>query len=52
MAEAGETEFDEDEYIEPVLLSEAEMDELIRSGGVSDAKTLAAWMLFKAIGGV
>ncbi|MDF7807201.1 NUDIX hydrolase [Pontiellaceae bacterium B12219] len=44
----GATSFDEDERIETVLLSEAEMDERIRNGGVADAKTLAAWMLYKA----
>jgi ADP-ribose pyrophosphatase len=43
----GATSFDEDERIETVLLSETEMDELIRNGGVADAKTLAAWMLYK-----
>lgn len=46
--EQGSTSFDDDERIETVLLSESEMDELIRSGGVADAKTLAAWMLYKA----
>ena len=44
----GETSFDEDERIETVILSESEMDELIRTGGVADGKTLAAWMLYKA----
>ena len=46
--EQGATDLDEDEYIEPVILSEAEMDAMIRNGEVSDAKTLAAWMLYKA----
>jgi len=46
--EQGATAFDEDEHIETVILSEDEMDEMIRDGRVSDAKTLAAWMLFKA----
>lgn len=45
--EQGATSFDEDERIETVILSESEMDELIRNGGVSDAKTLAAWMLYR-----
>jgi ADP-ribose pyrophosphatase len=43
----GATSFDEDERIETVIMSESEMDELIRNGGVADAKTLAAWMLYK-----
>jgi len=46
----GETAFDEDERIELVFLAESEMDERIRAGGVKDAKTLAAWMLFKLSG--
>ena len=44
----GETSFDEDERIEVVILSEPEMDQMIRDQQVADAKTLAAWMLFKA----
>ena len=44
----GETSFDEDERIETVLLSEAEMDAMIRNNEIADAKTLAAWMLYKA----
>ncbi|QBG46893.1 NUDIX hydrolase [Verrucomicrobia bacterium S94] len=47
-AEPGAVSFDDDERIETVLLTEEEMDALIRSGGVADAKTLAAWMLYKA----
>jgi ADP-ribose pyrophosphatase len=47
-SDQGATSFDEDERIETVILAESEMDELIRSGGVADAKTLAAWMLYKA----
>ena len=43
----GATSFDEDERIETVLLTESEMDDRIRSGGVADGKTLAAWMLYK-----
>jgi ADP-ribose pyrophosphatase len=46
--EPGETDFDLDEQIETVLVTEQEMDELIRSGKVQDAKTLAAWALYKA----
>jgi len=48
VSEQGATAFDEDEHIEPVILTEAEMDEMIRAGEVDDAKTLAAWMLYKA----
>jgi ADP-ribose pyrophosphatase len=45
--EPGETDFDQDENIETVLVTEQEMDDLIRAGKVHDAKTLAAWMLYK-----
>ena len=45
--EPGETDFDHDEYIETVLLTEEEMDAMIRDGKVKDAKTLAAWQLYK-----
>ena len=44
----GETDFDDDERIETVIVSEAEMDEMIRSNQIADSKTLAAWMLYKA----
>jgi ADP-ribose pyrophosphatase len=44
----GETSFDEDERIETVILTDAEMDHMIRENQVADAKTLAAWMLYKA----
>lgn len=44
----GATSFDEDENIETVILTEAEMDEMIRTNQIADAKTLAAWMLYKA----
>ena len=48
VGEQGATAFDEDEHIETVILSETEMDEMIRTGQIADAKTLAAWMLYKA----
>ncbi len=48
VSEQGATAFDEDEHIEPIILTEAEMDEMIRNGEIEDAKTLAAWMLYKA----
>ena len=47
--EPGETDFDQDENIETVLVTEQEMDDLIRAGKVQDAKILAAWTLYKAI---
>ena len=47
--EPGKTDFDHDEEIETVLITEQEMDDLIRAGKVDDAKTLAAWMLYKSI---
>ena len=48
VGEQGETQFDEDENIELVILTEAELDEMIRTQQVADAKTLAAWMLYKS----
>jgi len=45
--EPGETNFDHDENIETVLITEKEMDSMIRAGKVDDAKTLAAWALWK-----
>ena len=46
-ADPGETDFDGDEEIETILLTEEEMDNKIRVGEVKDAKTLAAWALYK-----
>ena len=51
VSEQGDTSFDEDESIELAILSKAELDEMIRTNQIADAKTLAAWMLFKARGG-
>lgn len=48
--EPGKTDFDHDENIETVLVTEQEMDGLIRTGKVEDAKTLSAWALYKAQG--
>jgi ADP-ribose pyrophosphatase len=45
--EPGATDFDHDENIETVLLTEEEMDSMICAGKVQDAKTLAAWALWK-----
>ena len=44
---AGETDFDPDENIETLLHTESEIDTRIRAGEIQDAKTLAAWALFK-----
>lgn len=46
--EPGETDFDPDENIETILVTEQEMDAMIRAGKVDDAKTIAAWALYKA----
>jgi ADP-ribose pyrophosphatase len=46
--EPDSTDFDADEAIETVLLTEEETDGLIRTGQVQDAKTLAAWALYKS----
>ncbi len=43
----GKTSFDDDERIETVIVSESEMDGMIRDGQIADSKTLAAWMLYK-----
>ena len=40
---------DEDEHVELVLLTEDEFLELVRAGGICDAKTLAAWTLYRAL---
>ena len=48
VTEQGATSFDEDENIEGVILTEHELDEMIRTNQIGDAKTLAAWMLYKA----
>ncbi len=45
--EPGKTDFDPDEDIETVLLTKEKMDEMIRTNQVQDAKTLAAWMLYR-----
>lgn len=47
--EPGDTRFDPDEEIETVLLTEGEMDGMARTNKEQDAKTLAAWMLFKSM---
>jgi len=49
VSEQGATSFDEDESIETILLTENELGEMIRTNQIADAKTLAAWMLYKAM---
>jgi ADP-ribose pyrophosphatase len=44
----GDTSFDDDERIQTIIVSEAEIDDMIRTNRISDAKTLAAWMLYKS----
>lgn len=44
----GATAFDDDERIETVLVSEDEMNAMIRNGEITDSKTLSAWMLYTA----
>jgi ADP-ribose pyrophosphatase len=46
---AGERELDHDERLEVVALSADEFRDLVRCGEVTDAKTLAMWMLFETM---
>ena len=48
VVDRGAPSFDDDERIQTEVLSEGEMDEMIRTNQVEDAKTLAGWMFFKA----
>lgn len=45
---AGAAAQDEDERVETVALSPAEIDEAIRSGAIRDAKSIAAWLLYRS----
>ena len=45
--EAGETNFDSDEFIETFFMSEDEVDKKIKDNEIFDGKTLSAWMLYK-----
>lgn len=45
--EAGETNFDSDEYIETFFMSEGEVDKKIKDNEIFDGKTISAWMLYK-----
>ena len=43
---------DHDENVHPVVLSEAEVEDRIRSGAIFDSKTLSAWLCWKLKGNV
>jgi ADP-ribose pyrophosphatase len=43
----GATEHDEDERVETVVLTRAEFERMVCAGEITDAKTLAAWLLFE-----
>jgi len=47
--EAGKTDFDHDENIETVLLSEEKLNTMVRERKIQDSKTLSAWLLYKAM---
>lgn len=47
LAAAGDSCPDHDEYVETVRLTEAEIDGMIVRNEIKDAKTLAAWHLWK-----
>jgi len=40
---------DEDEHVEPTVVTRSEFVEMVKSGEITDAKTLAAWGLHQAI---
>lgn len=48
-AASGVTEHDHDERVEAVVLSRTEFERMVCAGEVTDAKTLAAWLLFEKI---
>ena len=48
LAKAGESCPDHDEFVQSVHLTEAEIDGMIGSNEIKDAKTVAAWHLWKA----
>ena len=48
--EQGPRDLDDDERIEIEYLDEGVVDSLIAQGKIKDAKTLSAWMLYKARG--
>ena len=45
----GECSPDDDEKLEVVYLTEKQVDSLIKSGRIHDAKTLSAWLLWKSM---
>lgn len=40
---------DDGEHVYPIIATETEFGEMVRSGEVADGKTLAAWLLFEKI---
>ncbi len=48
--QAGACAPDEDEHLETVLLTAAEIERLIAAGALRDAKSLAAWTLYRSHG--
>lgn len=47
-AQAGDRSPDEDEIVEAVRMTKNDFENLLGNGGIVDAKTLAAWQLYKA----
>jgi len=43
----GPSDPDEDERVEPLILRATEVEDLIRRNVIRDAKTVAAWMLYR-----
>lgn len=44
---ASDRDLDEDERVEPVMVSESELAASIRRGELTDGKTLAAWAMYR-----
>ncbi|MBU0677881.1 MAG: NUDIX hydrolase [Verrucomicrobia bacterium] len=45
--ERGDDSLDHDEFVEPVVLKKSELEKLMVTGKIEDAKTLVAWMLYE-----
>ncbi len=45
--EPGQTDFDQDENVETLLYTEEAVEKAMLDGTISDAKTMAAWLLWK-----
>jgi ADP-ribose pyrophosphatase len=45
--EAGPQSLDEDERVEPVIMSTADFDSEIAAGRIKDSKTLSAWLFYR-----